>query len=85
MNAGAQLWAVTPKFHFLWHIAWFARFNSPRASWCYAFEDFVGKIQGSGMSCTVGTPMHNIPAKVFDNYMMALSLQLESFFCGIGE
>ena len=43
MAAGRMIWAMVPKFHFLWHIAYFARFNSPSASWCYAFEDFVGK------------------------------------------
>ena len=43
------------------------------------FEDFVGEIQGSGMACVVGTPMHIVPPKVFANYMMALSLHMEAW------
>ena len=79
MQKGILYWSVVPKFHFLWHIAYFARFNSPRASWCYAFEDFVGKVQGSGMACVVGTPMHLVPAKIVANYLMAFSLHMEQW------
>ena len=79
MKKGCLTWSVVPKFHFLWHIAFFSRYNSPRAYWCYAFEDFVGKVQGFGMACVVGTPMHMVPAKIFQNYMMAFSLHMEQW------
>eukprot|EP00974_Lingulodinium_polyedra_P055889 5374491-Lingulodinium_polyedra.AAC.1 len=32
---------ITPKFHWLWHIAYMARFLNPRFTWCYEFEDFM--------------------------------------------
>ena len=79
MNAGKLLWGITTKHHYLWHVAWFARYQSPRASWCYQFEDFIGKIQGSGMACTAGTAMHRVPEKVFQNYRLAMSQLLQHY------
>ena len=67
-----------PKHHMLWHIAYFARCLSPRASWCYAFKDFVGRIQRSAKACVSGTAMHKVPGKVVENYMLALLLMLNS-------
>ena len=69
---------MTTKFHEVWHVIWFARYLSPRMSWCYAFEDFIGKIKRSAQACVCGTPMHNIPGKVMDNYIRALSLELKN-------
>ena len=79
LDAGDIRWGMTVKFHFLWHIAWFARYQAPRACWCYSFEDFIGKIQACAMSCTIATPMHLVPQQVFENYTRALSLSLEKF------
>ena len=38
---GETMYKTTTKHHSLWHLAYFAQFMSPRASWTYAFEDFV--------------------------------------------
>ena len=73
MEAGLLRYNVTPKLHYLWHIAYFGRFQNPKAVWCYGFEDFVGRIQRVCRSCTCGTAMHKVPAKVFRNYASGLS------------
>ena len=65
MNLGIIRWNMTTKFHFLWHICYFACDQNPRASWCFSFEDFIGTIQASAMACTVGTPMHAIPGRLW--------------------
>lgn len=64
------------RFHMMWHIAFFSRFLSPRATVCYVFEDFIGKVKVMGTSCTIGTPMHLVTNKIFENWVRALELQL---------
>ena len=39
------LYSIVPKFHFLLHILWFGQWLSPRVTWCYAFEDFIGSLE----------------------------------------
>ena len=79
MTNGVLRWGMTTKFHFLWHLAWFARRQNPRCPWCYSFEDFIGKVQSAAMSCTAGTPMHLVPSQVTSNYIWAVSLQSAAF------
>ena len=79
MGAGVFNFNMTTKFHELWHILYLGRFLSPRMVWCYSFEDFIGKIKRSAQACVCGTPMQKIPEKVVDNYLRALSIQLEQW------
>ena len=72
-SAHEWLMPVTNKFHVLYHIAYFARFQHPRAGWTYVWEDFVGRIQKIGMACTSGTPMHLVSDKIMDNYSVGVS------------
>ena len=76
---GLFLYHVTPKFHWLWHIARFAKFLNPRLIWCYAFEDFVGRIQRCASSCQAGTPLWKVPVKCTDNYIRVLSYVLSGY------
>ena len=73
------LYHVTPKFHRLWHIARFAKFLNPRLIWCYAFEDFVGRIQRCASSCQAGTTLWKVPVKCTDNYIRVLSYVLSGY------
>jgi len=59
------------KFHNMWHIAANAKFLSPKVTACYSFEDFIGKVQRCGKSCTAGTQMHKVPTKIFSNVVVA--------------
>ena len=63
MRDGKHRFNFTTKFHELWHICHFGKYMNPRASWCYAFEDFVKQIRKVGVSCVVATPMHLVPEK----------------------
>ena len=52
---GLKLFQVTPKFHFWIHIAYLARYQNPRLSWCYADEDLVGLTIEVAQSCSTRT------------------------------
>ena len=78
MEAGFCAFNMTCKFHEMWHICNFAKYTNPRAHWCYSFEDFIGHIKRNGQACVAGTAMHNVPSKIVDNHLRALSLELEA-------
>ena len=66
---------VPIKMHVLQHILDRATFISPKATSCYRFEDFLGKIVKVAGSCVNGTPMRLIGPKVVDNYRVALGVR----------
>ena len=76
---GERCYNFVYKHHHFWHLLYHARWINPRAVWCYEFEDFMGVLTKSASNCIYGAPMHIIANKVFENYMMALSLALEGF------
>ena len=51
---GRRLWNTTPKFHSFYHIGQEALYMSPRLSWCYSNEDYVGRIAILGDSSKFG-------------------------------
>ena len=71
-----QLYNFTIKFHVFWHIAHFAKWLNPKVAWCYTFEDYIGKVQRCGQSCTAGTPKHLVPRKIMANLMEVLDIRL---------
>ena len=73
---GDAQWLFTTKLHCLWHTMFFAKWLSPKASWCFSFEDFIGRLKSSGRACVHGTSMHKVPAKLVENYMIVLHLML---------
>ena len=73
-----HLYFIVPKFHYLLHIMWFGQWLSPRSTWCYAFEDFVGVLKRSAVACSAGTPVYKIPMKLMQNYMLALSIRFKN-------
>ena len=58
------LFAMTPKFHYLWHLAQRAQYLNPRKSNCALDEDYVGKCKVVVSSSVHGTPAHRVPEKV---------------------
>ena len=70
---GETMYKLTTKHHSLWHLAYFARYMSPRASWTYSFEDFVGKVKRLGKAVVDGTPVHKVAGKIWQNYRIILA------------
>ena len=74
---GRQQWKFTTKLHCLWHTMYFGRWLNPKASWCFSFEDFIGRIKDSAKACLHGTAMHNVCPKVVQNYVIVLHLMVQ--------
>lgn len=72
-SLGEYLCNSPTKNHACWHIAFLSKWLNPTASWCYAFEDFIGRIKLCGHAQTPGTTMEVIPAKIFQNYRLILT------------
>ena len=70
------------KCHFLLHITALSKWQHPRATWCYVFEDFVGRIKKLAVSGYHGCALHRIPQKVLEQYCLALAIMLKSALHG---
>ena len=79
MKKGELLFNCTTKFREMWHIMDMGRFLNPRLSWCYSFEDFIGRLKRAAAACFSGTPMYNVPGKLMENYILALTLELRKW------
>ena len=72
---GEYVYSVTIKSHYLWHIGQDAKWYNPRLGWCYADEDFVGKIAALGRSVTRATTSVKRGKLVLAKYAMALAVR----------
>ena len=70
------LWNITPKHHYFWHLAMQANDLNPRMSWCYANEDFVGKISTIGMSCRHGQVAASRSKSLMAKYILGIVLRM---------
>ena len=73
---GLKLFKITPKFHFWLHIAWMARYVNPRFAWCYADEDFVGKIATIAYASSFGRGPIKLGTSLMHRYLVALALRI---------
>ena len=73
-DRGESQWLFTTKLNCLWHTMYFAKWLSPKASWTFGFEDFIGRLKASGRACVHGTAMHKVPTKLVRNYMIVMHL-----------
>jgi hypothetical protein len=80
MESGELLFSVTPKFHFLHHLADQALHEHPRIYWNYSGETFVGQIASIGHMCIPGKPIHDVTRKLCERYRIAFCLRLERDF-----
>ena len=62
------LWNMTPKFHWLWHLADRGLYLSPRLGACWIDESFVGVMKRAAKSCSFGTSLNDIPDAVMTKY-----------------
>ena len=70
------LWSVSTKHHYLWHLAMQAQDLNPRMTWCYANEDFVGKISTIGMSCRHGQVAAYRSKSLMAKYSLGITLRM---------
>ena len=76
MRQGVLRWAVTPKFHYMWHLGCHNGGLNPRAVWTYRFEDFMGRMVQSCSRSTAATTITGLGNKVVQQYSRAMSLRL---------
>jgi len=74
---GLKLFLVTPKFHFWLHIAYFARYCNPKYAWCYANEDFVGKIAQVAHAASFGLGPLKLGPSLVHRYLVAMALRIQ--------
>ena len=68
-------WRFLPKHHYCYHIADEAQYQSPRLSWTYGGEDFVGKFAVLGESARHGLKKELRAGPVSSKYALALQLR----------
>ena len=66
-----QLFTVTPKAHFLCHIALLSKFISPRLSWCFKGEDMMKKVRTLATHCFKRLSAMEAPNKIARHYRIA--------------
>ena len=62
------LFNMTPKFHWLWHLAQSALYLSPRRGACWIDETFVGIMKVIAKSVTYGLPLHRMPHSIMTKW-----------------
>ena len=73
---GCLLYCPAYKIHMVLHICWFARYQAPRATWSYVYEDFVRTVKTMAISNMRGTQLHKIASKVVAQWLLAFSVRL---------
>ena len=74
---GLPKFRITNKFHVLHHIAYLSRYQHPRGSWTYMWEDLMGKLFHISKACAVGTPMHVVSEKTMENFAILANRRLK--------
>ena len=67
---------LTPKCHFLAHIALMLHFQNPATCWTYKQESFMGYIATLGHSCSHGTRAVRLSESFITKYILALQLRV---------
>ena len=73
---GLALFNITPKNHYLAHIALSAKYFNPRRAWCYAGEDMMRHIRRMGGACARGSPPALVSVKMMEYYLHAVSFSI---------
>ena len=66
------------KLHMLWHICYFSKYLNPRCTWCFAFEDYVGRVIASAKSCMASSRLALVPRKILENWHLVMHLRLRN-------
>lgn len=67
---------VVPKFHMLHHLVLDAKYLNPRMQWCFAREDYVGKISKMAHSVSMGVRSTLIAQKLCIKYRHLLHFRI---------
>ena len=70
------LYHMVTKHHFFWHIAYMARYQNPRWTACFEFEDFMGKIKLCAQAAMAGSSLARVGSKVMEHFLLSLHLKL---------
>ena len=70
--SGRLLFNVTPKFHWLWHLADRALFCNPRRGNTFIDESFVGDCKEIVRSAADGTSAHLVSERFLEKYVWGL-------------
>jgi hypothetical protein len=73
---GIMLWHITIKSHYLLHLGKLVHHINPRLGWCYAGEDFVGRLKLLVQAAHRGTPAHLVVNKVLLKYALGMGYNL---------
>ena len=76
---GRLLFAMVPKFHWLWHLAQRSRFLNPRRGSTSIDETFVGIMKEIVKSSAHGTRAEAVPESVMEKYVLGMHFALK--FC----
>ena len=71
---GRNLFHIVMKHHTLLHLIENARFLSPKVTWCFKSEDYVGKISRIGHSVAMGVRSTKLSEKIMAKYKLMLHL-----------
>jgi hypothetical protein len=75
VNEGVKKWHVVYKHHMANHLADNFQFLSPRFSWCFKAEDFVGQMSRLAHSCTFGVKTSRLSLKFMDKCRLMLHVR----------
>ena len=75
--AGALLWQVTVKAHWLAHGALLSGVMNPRLGWTYAGEDFQQRVRAIMQKCLRGTRAELATRKLMDKYVTGMHVKMK--------
>ena len=65
------------KHHMMWHIADMSKYQNPKVTACFEFEDFMGKVKKCAQASMAGSSLPLIGCKVLECFLLALHLRLQ--------
>ena len=71
-------YGLVTKHHLMWHIADLSKFQNPKFTACFEFEDFMGKVKKCAQASMAGSSLPLIGSKVLECVLLAFHLRLQS-------
>ena len=81
-SRGLKRWGMSPKFHYLSHLADMCSYTAPRANWTYMDEDFMGIMRTLVQGCCRGGAAYvDVQLKTAKKWILGFDLSCE--FCDL--
>jgi hypothetical protein len=77
-TSGQRTFNIVNKHHMMIHMMHQAKFVNPRATWCYSWEDLVGRIQRIAVNSKTALQLKKVPNTILSKYRRALHMALHS-------